>query len=164
MALVTGWPFCPLRAGLSLSPPFGLARLSPPGQAKGEWGKDTMIDWTLKALPIDSLTDFYKNPRQLTAAQHKHLSLCIERFGLIDKPVVNADEVMKIIDATRKFVGHYRIGRLNRNAHSKTIDWNKFAGDVTRHCLRHEIPYFIKKELLPYLPAGVPDVYRCQRP
>jgi len=30
--------------------------------------------------------------------------------------------------------------------------------------LENDIPYFIKKELLPYLPEGVPDVYRCRRP
>lgn len=80
------------------------------------------------------------------------------------EPVLYVDEVRKIIDDTRGYVDHYRIGRLNRHPHSHTIDWYKFAKDVTRQCLDNKIPYFIKKELLPFIPAGAPDTYLCQRP
>ena len=80
------------------------------------------------------------------------------------EPVLYVDEVKRIIETTREYVDHYRIGRLNRHQHAKTIDWYKFAAGVTRQCLDNDIPYFIKKELLPFLPAGVPDTYKCQRP
>jgi len=80
------------------------------------------------------------------------------------EPVLYEDEVYKIVEKTRNFVNHYRIGRLNRNAHEKTINWYGFAERITRFMLENDIPYLIKKELLPYLPEGVPDVYRCRRP
>jgi DNA repair photolyase len=80
------------------------------------------------------------------------------------EPVLYRDEVFKIIDVARGFVGHFRIGRLNRNAHSNTIEWYKFAENVIKFCLDKDVPYLIKKELLPFVPAGAPDVYKCQRP
>lgn len=80
------------------------------------------------------------------------------------EPVLYVDEVFRILNETREFVDYYRIGRLNRNAHSKTINWDRFAADVTEFCIKNRIPYYIKKELLPHLPAGVPDTFLCKRP
>ncbi|MFA7177610.1 MAG: radical SAM protein [Smithellaceae bacterium] len=80
------------------------------------------------------------------------------------EPVLYSKEVFKIIEKTHEYVGHYRIGRLNRNSHEKTVDWGQFAESVTSFCLKNGIPYFIKKELMPHLPAGIPDVYKCKRP
>ncbi len=80
------------------------------------------------------------------------------------EPVLYADEVFRIIEQTQAYVGHFRVGKLNRNAHEKTIDWRKFAEKVARYCGDNQVPYFVKKELLPYWPAGAPEVYCCARP
>lgn len=50
-----------------------------------------MITWKLKRLPIDFLQPYDKNPRSLSESQRLHLSDSIDRFGIIDKPVVNID-------------------------------------------------------------------------
>jgi len=80
------------------------------------------------------------------------------------EPVLYEAEVFKIIEATRGFVGHYRVGKLNRNAHANTIDWRGFAERVIRYMTDNGVPFFVKKELLPFVPAGFLDTYNCRRP
>lgn len=50
-----------------------------------------MIQWTLQIRKISSLKDYHKNPRTLTKDQEHHLSTSIQKFGLIDKPIINVD-------------------------------------------------------------------------
>ena len=65
-----------------------------------------MINWTLQEIPIKSLKDHPKNPRQIGKEQFEHLGNLIDKFGLIDKPIVNAD--MTLIG------GHQRIRFLKK--------------------------------------------------
>lgn len=64
------------------------------------------INWTLQELPIKSLKDHPKNPRQIDKTQMQHLENLIKKFGLIDKPIVNKD--MTIIG------GHQRVKVLKK--------------------------------------------------
>jgi len=50
-----------------------------------------MIKWKLETRKINDLKDHPKNPRQLTKDQASHLKKSIDKFGLIDKPIVNCD-------------------------------------------------------------------------
>ncbi len=59
------------------------------------------VKWILKELPIKELKEHEKNPRQIGKEQFERLGNLIEKFGLIDKPIINAD--MTIIG------GHQRI-------------------------------------------------------
>jgi ParB-like nuclease domain len=72
-----------------------------------------MIDWTLRKIPIKELKNHPKNPRQITKEQLQHLSNLIDKFGLIDKPVVNLD--MTIIG------GHQRI-RILKKMKEKVVE------------------------------------------
>lgn len=65
-----------------------------------------MITWTMKLLPIKDLKDHSRNPRKITKEQQQHLQALIEKYGLIDKPIVNLD--MTIIG------GHQRIKILKK--------------------------------------------------
>lgn len=49
------------------------------------------ICWTLYTINIRKLKNYEKNPRSITKDQFSHLRGLIEKFGLIDKPVVNLD-------------------------------------------------------------------------
>ena len=51
----------------------------------------TDIIWTLEKRKLSSLKDYHKNPRTLTKDQEAHLSTSIEKFGIIDKPIINTD-------------------------------------------------------------------------
>jgi DNA modification methylase len=46
------------------------------------------IKWTLQKFNIKDLKDYYKNPRTLTDEQFIQLKISLEKFGLIDKPIV----------------------------------------------------------------------------
>lgn len=73
------------------------------------------IKWTLETLPIQYLKAYEKNARILTEKQAKHLKDCIEDFGLIDKPIVNAD--YEIIG------GHQRIEILRQKGVAEIECW-----------------------------------------
>ena len=55
------------------------------------------INWTLRSFQLDELTDYYKNPRSLTEKEFKQLKTSLDKFGMIDKPIVNADSAHTII-------------------------------------------------------------------
>ena len=55
------------------------------------------INWTLRTFRLDELTDYYKNPRSLSEKEFKQLKTSLDKFGMIDKPIVNADSAHTII-------------------------------------------------------------------
>jgi DNA modification methylase len=55
------------------------------------------INWTLQTFRLDELTDFYKNPRSLSEKEFKQLKTSLDKFGMIDKPIVNLDSANTII-------------------------------------------------------------------
>jgi len=61
---------------------------------EGDLGK---INWTLKTFQLGELTDYYKNPRSLSEKEFKQLKASLDKFGMIDKPIVNADAANTII-------------------------------------------------------------------
>ena len=50
-----------------------------------------MIEWKLEQVFLSSLKGYYKNPRTLSEKEQRQLSDSIDRFGLIDKPIINLD-------------------------------------------------------------------------
>ncbi len=73
------------------------------------------IKWNLKTFKISELTDYYKNPRQLTKQQFEQLKKSLDKFGLIDKPIINADEKNTVIG------GHQRL-RILRSENQKSVE------------------------------------------
>lgn len=71
------------------------------------------IKWQLKEIPIKALKEHPKNPRQIGKEQFARLGKLIDKFGLIDKPIVNED--MTIIG------GHQRVRYLKKQK-IKTVD------------------------------------------
>lgn len=61
------------------------------------------ITWTLRTIEIAILTDYAKNPRSLTEAQFKQLKTSLDKFGMIDKPIINLDDTHTVIG------GHQRL-------------------------------------------------------
>ena len=75
------------------------------------------IQWKLKEFKISELTDYFKNPRRLTEAQYKQLKTSLDKFGLIDKPIVNIDAKHTVIG------GHQRLNVLRRNKAQTVECW-----------------------------------------
>lgn len=59
------------------------------------------LNWSLKTVKLSSLIEFDRNPREMTAKQRKELQKCIEKFGLIDKPIINQNSIL--------IAGHQRV-------------------------------------------------------
>lgn len=74
-----------------------------------------MINWTLVSREIKSLKKYPKNPRRLTAIQYDHLHKSLEKFGLIDKPIINRDNTI--------IGGHQRISILKKDGITKIQCW-----------------------------------------
>lgn len=72
-----------------------------------------IVKWTLKEIPIKSLKEHPKNPRQIGKEQFERLGNLINKFGLIDKPIINHD--MMIIG------GHQRIKYFKKQK-AKTVE------------------------------------------
>jgi DNA modification methylase len=73
------------------------------------------ITWNLKTFNIYDLTDYSKNPRSLTKQQFEQLKKSLDKFGLIDKPIINADEKNTVIG------GHQRL-RVLRSENQKSVE------------------------------------------
>lgn len=50
--------------------------------------------WRTEQRQVNDLIPYEHNPRRMTAAQMKNLQECLEEFGLVEIPVVNADDVL----------------------------------------------------------------------
>lgn len=50
-----------------------------------------MIKWHLETRLIKDLVPHSSNPRKLTKEQHAHLKTSLDKFGLIDKPIVTQE-------------------------------------------------------------------------
>jgi site-specific DNA-methyltransferase (adenine-specific) len=72
-----------------------------------------MIKWLLTEIPIKDLKDHPKNPRQIHKDQLARLAENMNKFGLIDRPIVNTD--LTIIG------GHQRI-RILKKQKVKTVE------------------------------------------
>lgn len=71
-----------------------------------EVSEEQKVNWILKEIPIKSLKEHPKNPRQIGKDQFDRLGKLIDKFGLIDKPIINED--LTIIG------GHQRIKYLKK--------------------------------------------------
>ena len=72
-----------------------------------------MINWKLETVLIKDLKNHPKNPRYISKDQFRHLENLINKFGLIDKPIVNLDRTI--------IGGHQRIQILKK---MKKRKWN----------------------------------------
>jgi DNA modification methylase len=75
------------------------------------------ITWTLRTFPIEGLTDYYKNPRSLSKIQFEQLKKSLDKFGMIDKPIINADEAHTVIG------GHQRLHVLRAEGVKQVECW-----------------------------------------
>lgn len=80
-----------------------------------EESEEPRVKWILTEIPIRSLKENPKNPRQIGKAQFDKLGGFINKWGLIDKPVVNED--LTIIG------GHQRIKLLKKKKKKIVACW-----------------------------------------
>jgi DNA modification methylase len=70
-----------------------------------------MIQWHLELRNIKDLKPHPKNPRRLSKHDAEHLQKSLEKFGLIDKPCINHDNMI--------IGGHQRVSILKKLGHTE---------------------------------------------
>lgn len=71
------------------------------------------MKWHLESRKLSSLKEYEKNPRQLTKSAYAQLKRSLEKFGLVDKPIINRDDTI--------IGGHQRV-RILRDMGVKEIE------------------------------------------
>ena len=71
------------------------------------------IKWTLATKKISDLEQYHKNPRYIKEQDLRQLQTSIDKFGLIDKPILNSDDII--------IGGHQRINALKESG-IKTVE------------------------------------------
>lgn len=91
------------------------------------------MKWSLVTVPIKQLKENPKNPRQLSKKQAEDLQKSLDRFGLIDKPIINTDN--QIIG------GHQRVKLLKKSKVKEVECWmpdrTLTDDEVDELCIRH---------------------------
>jgi DNA modification methylase len=54
----------------------------------------SQIEWHIEQRNLSELKNYSKNPRKISKEQTEHLKKSISKFGLIDKPFINTDNVI----------------------------------------------------------------------
>ena len=91
------------------------------------------------------------------------------RFGIETwvslEPVIYPDQVMRLVEWTKGFVGHYKVGTMNYHPHGKSINWGDFGRRMKRFMDQEGINYYFKKDLLKemgILPANFQQKWVCR--
>jgi hypothetical protein len=71
------------------------------------------IKWSLTLKKVSDLKEHPNNPRKLTDAQYTQIKQSLEKFGIVEKPVINTDGII--------IGGHQRL-KILRNLGIKTIE------------------------------------------
>jgi ParB-like chromosome segregation protein Spo0J len=74
-----------------------------------------MIEWHLETRKISELTPHQSNPRRITKEQYAALKASLDKFGLIDKPIITIDNQI--------IAGHQRIRILKDEGHKQVECW-----------------------------------------
>lgn len=71
--------------------------------------------WALEKRKLSELKAYQKNPRRLSKDQYEHLKKSIDKFGLIDKPIVTKDNIL--------IGGHQRVKVLAKDNVNEVECW-----------------------------------------
>lgn len=91
-----------------------------------------MIEWTLESRKLKDLKEHPKNPRILTSEQGFQLQKSLERFGIVEKLIINTDNCV--------IGGHQRLKILKKMGVKEVECWvpNRTLddGEVDELCIR----------------------------
>lgn len=73
------------------------------------------MNWSLEKRSIKSLKKHPNNPRKLTTNQLNQLKISLDKFGLIDKPIITKDGLV--------IGGHQRLEVLKKLGHKEVECW-----------------------------------------
>jgi DNA repair photolyase len=82
---------------------------------------------------------------RLESLQEAH-KLGIETWVSLE-PVLYPSETKILVDGTKDYVDHYKVGKLNYHEYAELIDWKKFGWEMKEYMDKLGVKYMIKKDL-----------------
>lgn len=73
------------------------------------------MEWILVQKNIRDLKPHPRNPRKLSKHDYEHLQKSLDKFGLIDKPIINTDDMI--------IGGHQRVAVLKKSGAKEVECW-----------------------------------------
>jgi len=67
------------------------------------------------------------------------------------EPVLNDNEVFKLLDLTKDYVDLYKVGKVSQFKTDKEIDWHYFANEIIKRLKNYKKDFYIKKDLVAYM-------------
>jgi DNA repair photolyase len=67
------------------------------------------------------------------------------------EPVLNPNEVFKLLDITHDFVDLYKIGKVSNFETDIKINWHYFANEIVKRLKYYKKDYYLKNDLAVYL-------------
>lgn len=67
------------------------------------------------------------------------------------EPVLNDEEVFRLLEITHSFVDLYKVGKISNFNPDKNINWKEFANKIIKKLKELNKSYYIKKDLKKYL-------------
>lgn len=68
------------------------------------------------------------------------------------EPVIYPDQALNLIDMTKDFVDHYKVGKINNFTLDFSPDWARFTRQVIEKLEKAGKSYYIKDSLRPFVP------------
>ncbi|MCL5236334.1 MAG: radical SAM protein [Nitrospirae bacterium] len=116
----------------------------------GKYGATlTFLDPTLSQLEEPGAA----SPQDRIEALYQAKKKGIETWVSLE-PVIDPQEALEIIYLTHHFVDEYKVGRLNYDPRAKSVDWQKFGGNVIETLEHFGKRYYIKRDLAAYYKRG----------
>src|SRR5271163_3469898 len=114
------------------------------------------IEWHIEKRKISELKDHPKNPRKISKEQQEHLKTSLQKFGLIDKPIINLDNMLIGGHQRKNALKKLKLKEVECNVPSRLLDekevdelnirLNKNLGEFDHDILQH----WDKDELISY--------------
>jgi DNA repair photolyase len=76
------------------------------------------------------------------------------------EPTLDVDSSLALVDATHGFVDLFKVGRANYLPMTYTTDWRDYTARMLDRLERLGARYYIKRDLQPFLPPGLPNPLR----
>ena len=111
------------------------------------------LKWEPKAaLPVDRI-------RSLQMAKDRGLETWVSL-----EPVIYPADSMELMNLTREFVDHYKVGTMNYHPHGKSIDWKAFGFGIKSWMDEFGVKYYLKNDLRKEmdLPQGIEQGWSAQ--
>jgi DNA repair photolyase len=103
----------------------------------------------------DTGKSLFYEPQAATPAERISTIIAAKAAGIETwvsfEPVLNDEEVYKLLEITYPYVDLYKVGKVSRFKPDKEIDWNKFACTIVDKLEKMGKKYYIKDDLKKHL-------------